>query len=453
VSNASVTINNGVTTLVGYTTSSARLELSSLTLNGGLLTHYANLTTQSHIINISATNITINSGGKINVDGRGYPPRAGSSNIPNNGPGGGYNTSFLSTGGGGGGHGGSGGYGADGDGYGGAAYCAVSNISTMGSSGGNGPSGTGDGGAGGGLVILNATSTLTFNGTIIAQGTTSTNGSSSGGGAGGGIKLSASIVTGTPTLFSAQGGAGIGRGGGGGGGCVQISYASSTSITTSNVAGGARGGVSFSVDGSTGLLSASSSIPTAPSSLYTSNTDASAGSTNPSTLTTLTPVFSAVCNSPSNCTAAEIEVSANSDYSSPRWQSGQVDIVDIANGVRSESILYAGSQLNYNTTYYWRIRFYNSSGVGSYTTSTNTFYAPRTLEMFNFSLGGSVQSGQSIPIMWGSLGGSSTTSETVKLEYSTDGFVTDAHTITTSAPSPSSTSAIAKFFQMFISHF
>jgi hypothetical protein len=241
----SLTINASTTILTGYSSTTPRLELGSLTINsGGVLTTSANTSANSNSINISATNITIAAGGVMSADGKGYSGASEFTNWDGTGPGKGTGVDGNSgRGGGGGGHGGAGGTGSgSGGGTGGVAYCDTSNIFTFGSSGGGSGITGAQGGSGGGLIVLNATSTLTINGNIVARGITSTVGSPAGGGGGGGIKLTANIITGTPNLFSVAGGygkgdtSGVGQtGGGGGGGCVQMIYKTSNSIATSTV--------------------------------------------------------------------------------------------------------------------------------------------------------------------------------------------------------------------------
>lgn len=437
-STMSLTMNSGATTTMsGYTSSSQPLVLNNLTINNNsLLTHDANGSSQTNVINIAANNITVNTGGSINVDGKGYAQPAGCY-VSGGGPGGGGGNGFTgSYGAGGGGHGGRGASGANGSGSGGAAYCVVSDVGTMGSSGGNGQACSGLGGAGGGLIILSATSTVTINGAISAQGTSMIS-SSNGAGAGGGIKITAQTVAGTPTSFTAAGGnQSVSYAGAGGGGCVRIGYANSSSITSASIT--VSGGTSsLSTPGSVGLISVSSTVPSAPTTPYADSFDAVTGSVNPTNLTTTTPVFSAICSTPNGdtCTGAAIEVDDTADFSSPVWQSGQISIAAVSNNARSQSIRFTGTPLKYNTTYYWRIRFYNSYGGGSWSGGTDTLYIPRTLELFSFNNGGAVQSGKTAVVAWGSTGGATTTAETVKIEYSNDNFVSAVATAASSAVS------------------
>ncbi|PIU55052.1 MAG: hypothetical protein COS89_08395, partial [Deltaproteobacteria bacterium CG07_land_8_20_14_0_80_38_7] len=156
-------------------------------------------------------------------------------------------------------------------------------------------------------------------------------------------------------------------------------------------------------------------VPEAPTILFVDDTDASAGSENPTNLTKLAPVMSALCNTPTNCISAEIQVASDSDFLSLVWESGEIDVVDKNDGERIGDITYSGDALDYNTTYYWRIRMYSINSYGSWSTA-NTFEIPRALEFYNFDLGGAVQEDTSETIKWGSFGGN----DTVTISYSTD---------------------------------
>lgn len=368
---------DGVLDFRDFTTSTT-ITFSTVTVqNTGKITNGSNTTAQSHVINLIATTMTIDSGGSIDVDAKGYSANNGTGN------GGGNNCA-----GGGGAHGGNGGASqtwGECTSSGGTAYGSSTNPATIGSGGGTRNGNTAaTGSQGGGLIKLNITGTLTINGTITADGAASTGsngGYGFGGGAGGGINVSAATLAGTPQSITVTGGNAsneIVDGGGGGGGLAYFAYSASTSISTSNVTITAGTSTSGSA-GSVGIVSVIQLTPSAPTTLFTNNTDASAGSANPTTLTTLTPVFSAICNTVSGqCTLAQIEVDNNSDFSSPIWQSENIDIVDVSNSARSGNITYAGSQLSSNVTYYWRIKFHNSSGAGSWSAGTDTFYISNT---------------------------------------------------------------------------
>lgn len=224
-STINLAINANTTTLFSFTTSSP-FSIASLTINsGGVLTHATNTTAQINVVNISASNnITINSGGRINVNGFGYAGGL-TGNGNGQGPGGGKGGPVAV----GGGHGGNGGNTTTISGLG---YCDITNISTIGSGGGGGSAV--DGGAGGGLIILSATGTVTVNGIITADGVQGENNDAAGG-SGGGIKITADVIAGTPSNFSASGANAktvqTSNGGSGGGGCVDIFYTTSNTIT------------------------------------------------------------------------------------------------------------------------------------------------------------------------------------------------------------------------------
>ncbi|MBU1178613.1 DUF2341 domain-containing protein [Patescibacteria group bacterium] len=440
-----LTLNGGTTTLYDYTTLAA-LSLADLIIeSGATLNHGNNSTAQDHIVNISASNdITINGGGSVNVDGLGYD---GGDNEGNNGYGP-FTGMGLATGnrGGGGAHGGDGGNSTAGSG-GGVAYCSLAdpdNMATyLGSGGAAGYQGD-DGGAGGGLIMLSATNTITVGGTISAVG--EDGGWIGAAGAGGGVRLYADTIAGAPSSFNVAGGDGpVAYSGGGGGGCVYISYTTSNSISSSAGYFDYSGGTGYD-SGEDGEFLAEILTPTAPTTLYSNNTNnptgAQSGDSNPVGLTDLTPVFSAICNTVSGtCDSAYIEVDDDSGFGgSPEWQSGPIDIVDTADSNRIADITYAGGQLEYATTYYWRIRFANGYGTGAWSDGTDTFYVPRSIELLNFNYGGVVQQGQSIDIQWMSYYGES--NETVKLEYSTDDFATPGTEIAVSVASTSSASTV-----------
>jgi hypothetical protein len=189
-------------TLSFATTSAQSITGTLLISSGGTLTHERNWTAQTSTINFSAAAVTVNSGGSINVDEKGYNPNSSSAG---RGPGAGGNNGAFS--GGGGGHGGNGGIDPFGVVARGIGYCTISGPTTVGSSGGGSSSGSSFGAPGGGLISITTTGTTTLNGIIVARGGTSISGTAGGGGAGGGIKIVAPVVTGTPSTFSVAGSA------------------------------------------------------------------------------------------------------------------------------------------------------------------------------------------------------------------------------------------------------
>ncbi|MEE8391143.1 MAG: LamG domain-containing protein, partial [Anaerolineae bacterium] len=108
----------------------------------------------------------------------------------------------------------------------------------------------------------------------------------------------------------------------------------------------------------------SNPAPTAPTSLFTHDTDASSGDTNP-ILSGTVPRFSAIYNDPDLGDIANgysIQVDDNSDFSSPIWDSDQTAMANCSEGNRCVDIVYAGSSLVSATQYYWRVRFYDDEG-------------------------------------------------------------------------------------------
>ncbi|MDP3541709.1 MAG: hypothetical protein Q8T11_04490, partial [Elusimicrobiota bacterium] len=225
--------------------STQTLSVTSATVfSGGLLTHAANTTARSNVVNVRATgNFDVQAGASIAVRGKGYA--GGGFGGVGKGPGGGA----VGWGAGGGGHGGRGGNAnptGGGSGAGGVTYGSLIDPTELGS-GGGGSNNSGSGGAaGGGAVIISVGGTLTVDGLIEADGLDVTNGSGSGGGAGGTVNLTAATLAGAGTLH-ADGGAGgpyggSNNGGGGGGGRIALTQTTCSSTLSINGAGGASGG-------------------------------------------------------------------------------------------------------------------------------------------------------------------------------------------------------------------
>ncbi|NOR85253.1 hypothetical protein GQ473_03985, partial [archaeon] len=176
--------------------------------SGGSITGNANITT---------ANLTIETGGEINVDYKGY---AGG---PKLSAGFGSGAGGTGTGGGGAGHGGNGGngYGSAG----GTSYDSLTEPQDLGSGGGGGGTASaGSGGAGGGLLKLYVSETLAVNGSIQANGGggSVSDGRGGGGGSGGSIWIDAKMITGTGTIRANGGNGGDSSydGGGGAGGRI-----------------------------------------------------------------------------------------------------------------------------------------------------------------------------------------------------------------------------------------
>ena len=96
--------------------------------------------------------------------------------------------------------------------------------------------------------------------------------------------------------------------------------------------------------------------PLAPTGLLTD------GQTNPVRIFSATPSFSAVYSDPNEDDANiyQIQVNTNNTFTGTvMWDSGQ-QATSTPHGERSEDITYAGTTLpNENTTYYWRIKFWD----------------------------------------------------------------------------------------------
>jgi hypothetical protein len=223
----------GTNTIVSQ--SPAVVSFANLTVTGGanaystLLSSLGNLTIASNSTLtysnrsavVSATNVVIQAGGALIMDGMGFGPNAG--------PGAGrslYSQTHGYTGGGGGygGYGGNGFVGEAPSGFvsaaGGNSYGTVAEPVDAGS-GGGGEQNLG-GGAGGGVLRLNVTGTLTVDGSLTANGRAAPG--PSGGGSGGSLWLTVGALSGAGVI-SANGGAGSPlSGGGGGGGRISISY-------------------------------------------------------------------------------------------------------------------------------------------------------------------------------------------------------------------------------------
>ncbi len=218
-----LTIGNGTTVELQEYNLTTPLELNSITINsGGLLTHPANVDTQEHVLNLLVNDLTVNSGGEINVEGKGYAIA--------NGPGAGTGES-------GGGYGGVGGVGTNG--VPGISYGSETIPVDLGS-------GAGSVGIGGGLVRAQVNNILTIDGNVSANGT---KGAYHGGGGAGGTVLFTTDQFEGAGFISADGGNALtcnagceegdvgcescsypSYGGGGGGGRIAIYYQDSNII-------------------------------------------------------------------------------------------------------------------------------------------------------------------------------------------------------------------------------
>ncbi len=194
VSNCTVTIDGG------HAFNSLRLA------TGGTLTH----TASSNGLSLTLTNdLQVESGGAINLAGRGFDGNTGTGN-------GGEAGSPQS--GAGAGHGGYGGLSSS-NALGGNCYGVFDQPITLGSGGGQGA--TSIGGAGGGAIKLVIGGSALIEGVISANGANATN-SRSGGGSGGSVWITAQTVSGAGTITANGGNGEPIHGGGGGGGRIAI---------------------------------------------------------------------------------------------------------------------------------------------------------------------------------------------------------------------------------------
>ncbi len=176
-------------------------------------------------VNITASNVFIESGGKLSSDYVGYGSGQG--------PGAGVSDNWRATGGGG--YGGAGGRGYNTNG--GSSYGSMTQPLDFGSGGGTDTEGSPVyGGSGGGRIIINLTGTLALNGTLSSSGENGYVGTyGSGGGSGGSVYIITNKVEGTG-IIKANGGAGgndadgLFDGGGGAGGRIAL-YASNFSFS------------------------------------------------------------------------------------------------------------------------------------------------------------------------------------------------------------------------------
>ena len=216
-----VYVRSGYTLTVDYPLT---VNEEMVVYSGGAVTHSANDGTKLYWVNISAVNLTVESGASIDVTGKGYAggvDRYSSGKGPGGGiPGDAYDGS-------GGGHGGIGGTARF---AGGDAYGNVVNPLELGSGGGGGQDTSGA--AGGGMVILDVSDSLVLNGDITVNGGNAFSDSdgAGGGGSGGSILISTSSLSGSGSIVANGGNGGSGQpyGGGGAGGRIALYYDSNT---------------------------------------------------------------------------------------------------------------------------------------------------------------------------------------------------------------------------------
>jgi hypothetical protein len=102
------------------------------------------------------------------------------------------------------------------------------------------------------------------------------------------------------------------------------------------------------------------------------------GETNPTFLTNLSPKFSAVFTADEPTDTANyyrIQVNTHQYFTgNMMWDTDRIEFVTpFANGARSPDITYNGSELQWDTVYYWRIKFWNQSEAEGEWSDTATF--------------------------------------------------------------------------------
>ena len=242
----------------------------SLTIaSGGVLTHEQNTTSQLYTLNLSVTNLTIDSGGKIDVNFKGLASNTGT------GAGG---ATFSNGNGSGGGYGGNGAN-ASGANPGGVTYGSTTEPTDIGSGGGSGP--CGPGGSGGGAVKLTVSGTFSIAGSLTATGGTgpACGNGGSGGGSGGSIWINTGTLSGAGTISANGGVGGVGGGGAGGGGRIALYYTTDASSVTKQTFGGAT-----TVGGGAGTIFTKATASTTGDLLVDNNNVAGANTTMPGTV-------------------------------------------------------------------------------------------------------------------------------------------------------------------------
>ena len=209
-------IGNGSTYTV---TDKNQLTFSNITIqSGGNMTHLPNTDQELYKINIHCTaNFDIQSGGKVDVTGKGYSASEG--------PGAGEDTATSNYGGGGGSYGGQGSQGYSNIPA-GLMYGSFSNPVDLGSGGGSNTYRNYLGGSGGGAVILDIDGIFTLAGNIYADGNNPGTVTTycGGAGSGGSVNITASSINGSGYIYAK--GTYVGStsyyGGGGGGGRIAL---------------------------------------------------------------------------------------------------------------------------------------------------------------------------------------------------------------------------------------
>ncbi|MFC1461303.1 hypothetical protein ACFLQR_02145, partial [Verrucomicrobiota bacterium] len=247
---ANVTLS-GSTALLGsltlnktlmFTNWNSALNVTNVTiLTNGTMTLPGPFTNNvmSNNVYIVCANLTVDAGGSINVDARGYSGALANSTA-------GFGPGAGGPWGGGGGYGGNGGPATTSGGAGGSPYGVADAPLYPGSGSGKYLSSAGHGG---GAIRIIAAGTVSNNGTITANG-----GAGNGGGSGGGIYITCNKLIGTNGIIRANGGSGSIGGGGGGRIAVVYDQAAQSNVAVPTITFSALSGAGSSADGGPGDL-------------------------------------------------------------------------------------------------------------------------------------------------------------------------------------------------------
>ena len=237
ITSVDVIITNGTTVALGNPFS-VNSTWNNLTITSNSVLNAATNFSAIHLTIVS--NLDIQQGGSLTVDGEGSPANTGS----------GRGFAFLGSGGGGG-HGGLGSAGISSNALGGAAYDILTLPTMLGSGGGSAIATSGS--AGGGAIQLTVNGTLKVNGVLSANGGDATT-AGAGGGSGGSISITAGNLTGSGRISADGGNGDIFSSGGGGGGRVAITFKSQLSSNLFSGTLSARGGAGMILAGGAGTI-------------------------------------------------------------------------------------------------------------------------------------------------------------------------------------------------------
>ncbi len=128
----------------------------------------------------------------------------------------------------------------------------------------------------------------------------------------------------------------------------------------------------------TTVASVSNEAPSAPQTPHANNDNAQTGQTSPVYgLIDHTPAFSAVFDDPDTSDTAvyyQLQVGTDTDWAvAEMWDSTKTGITACNENSRCGDIIYNGSALADNTTYYWRIKFWDNSDAEGVWSSTQEF--------------------------------------------------------------------------------